>query len=89
MIIMKSKDVYMGHELNMGKDKPRLIGILFAVFNYEEKGEMMSVPIPKLATEIPVIKIPNNIGIVIKSTQLDGFIPLIDKKLEEQESKKT
>jgi hypothetical protein len=30
--------------------------------------------------------IPNNLGIVIKFTELDVFIPLIDKLLNEQKS---
>jgi hypothetical protein len=88
VFLYESKDVFLGRELNMGKDKPRLAGILSDVFAYEEHGEMKSMPIPTIEKKIPITRIPNNLGIVIKSTQLDGFIPLIDKKLEEQKLKK-
>lgn len=44
---------------------------------------MKSIPIPTLKKQIPSMNIPNNLGIVIKSTELNGFIPLIDKKLIE------
>ena len=30
------------------------------------------------------MSMPNNLGVVIKSTELEGFIPVIDKKLEDE-----
>lgn len=46
---------------------------------------MKRVPIPTVKEKtVPVMSIPNNIGVVIKSTELDGFIPIIDKKLKEE-----
>lgn len=68
----------------MGKDKPRLVGILSEIYAYQVNGEMKSEPIPTTKKKIPVTEIPNNLGIVIKSTELDGFILLIDKKLAEK-----
>jgi hypothetical protein len=87
VFLYEYKELFLGQELNMGKDKPRLAGILSEVYAYEQGGEMKSIPIPTIKKKIPVMKIPNNLGIVIKSTELDGFIPLIDKKLTEQSLK--
>jgi len=44
---------------------------------------MKSIPIPTVKKQIPVVNIPNNLGIVIKSKELDGSIPLIDRKISE------
>lgn len=71
----------------MGKDRPRLVGVLSQVFHQEQQGEMVSMPIATLMKKVPFFRIPNNLGIVIKSTELEGFIPLIDKILKEQRSK--
>jgi hypothetical protein len=77
-------DIMMGEELNMGKDKPRLAGILYGSYTHQQQGVMKSIPIPTNKKKVPVIYIPNNIGIVIKSSKLNESIPLIDKKLLEQ-----
>ena len=50
---------------------------------------MVSIPIPTAKKEVPLVSIPNNRGIVIKSIELDGFILLIDKLLKEQSTKTT
>ncbi len=83
------KEIFLGEELNMGKHRPRLIGILSGVYQHQQYGEMKSTPIPTIKNKIPLVNIPNNLGIVIKSTELDGFIPLIDKTLKEQENIKS
>ena len=74
----------MGEELNMSKVKPRLVGILYGSFAHQQKGIMKSIPIPTSKKKVPMMDTSNNLGIVIKSTELDGFIPLIDSKLTEQ-----
>ena len=84
VVLYKKNDIMLGQDLNLGKDKPRLLGILYGVFQHLEKGTMECVPIPTARKKVPVIHVPNNIGIAIKSTQLDGFIPLIDKKLSDE-----
>jgi hypothetical protein len=45
---------------------------------------MERVPTPKVKKKVPVMSIPNNLGIVIKSTELEGFIPVVDKKLKDE-----
>jgi hypothetical protein len=83
VFLYEYKEIMMGEELILGKDKPRLVGILNGSFAHQEKGIMKSIPIPTSKKQVPMIDIPNNLGIVIKSTELDGFIPLIDSKLAE------
>ena len=73
----------LGQDLNLGKDKPRLAGILSKIYAYPQSGEMKVVPIPTVK-KIPFMEIPNNLGVAIKSIELDNFIPLIDKLLQEQ-----
>ena len=81
------KDLMLGQDLNLGKDKPRLAGILSEIYGYQQNGEMKSVPIPTVKKKkMPFTEIPNNLGIVIKSTELDGFIPIIDSNLSRRNS---
>jgi hypothetical protein len=82
VFLYEYKEIMMGEELILGKDKPRLVGILYGSFAHQQKGIMKSIPIPTSKKKVPMIDIPNNLG--IKSTELDGFIPLIDSKLAEQ-----
>ena len=49
---------------------------------------MKGLPIPTVKENIPVVNIPNNLGIVIKSKKLDGFISIIDQKISENGSVK-
>jgi len=49
-------------------------------------GFKTSLPIPTVNKNIPVMNIPNNLGIIIKSKELDGFIPIIDRKISENRS---
>jgi hypothetical protein len=84
VFLYKREKVMWGHELNLGLDKPRLAGIIYAVFRHREEGKMERIPIPTVKNKVPVMSIPNNLGLAIKSTELDGFIPVIDKKLEEE-----
>jgi hypothetical protein len=88
VFLYENKDVMLGQDLNLGKDRPRLAGILSDIFAYQQDGEMKSIPIPTIKKNTPVTEIPNNLGVVIKSSELDGFIPLIDKKLAEQKNMK-
>lgn len=86
VFLYQNKDMFLGQDLNLGKHRPRLVGILSHVFHQEQKGDMISIPIPTVKKQVPLVKIPNNLGVVIKSSQLDGFIPLIDKLLKDQKS---
>lgn len=86
VFLFEYKDIMSGRELNLGKDKPRLVGILYAYLAHHEDGYMKLVLIPTVKRNIPIIKIPNNLGVVIKSKELDGFIPLIDRKISENRS---
>jgi V8-like Glu-specific endopeptidase len=84
VFLYRREKVMRGEELNLGLDKPRLVGIIYAVFLHQQEGEMKRMPIPTVKNKVPVMSIPNNLGLAIKSTELDGFIPVIDKKLEEE-----
>lgn len=88
VFLYEYKEVRLGQDLNLGKHRPRLVGILSEVFYQEQKGEMITVPIPTVKKKVPIFSIPNNLAIVIKSTELNGFIPLIDKLLNEQKGKR-
>ncbi len=79
--------VFLGQDLNSGKHLPRLVGILSSGYLHQANGEMKNIPIPTLYKKVPLVNIPNHLGIVIKSTELDGFIPVIDMIIKEQESK--
>src|SRR5918996_4033961 len=83
VFLFEYKDIMLGRDLNLGKDKPRLVGILYGCYLHQQAGYMKSIPIPTVKKQIPVINIPNNLGIVIKSKELDGFISLIDRKISE------
>jgi hypothetical protein len=80
VFLFEYKEIMSGHELNLGKDKPRLVGILYGCYLHQQEGYMKSIPIPipTVKKNIPVVNLPNNLGIVIKSKELDGFIPIID-----------
>ena len=65
----------MGEELNMSKDKPRLVGILYGSFAHQQKGIMKSIPIPTSKKKVPIVDTSNNLGIVIKSTGARWFYP--------------
>lgn len=84
VFLYNREKVMWGQELNLGLDKPRLVGIIYAVFLHEEMGEMKRIPIPTVKSKVPVMSMPNNLGVVIKSTELEGFIPVIDKKLKDE-----
>lgn len=45
---------------------------------------MKRIPIPTVKSKVSVMSMPNNLGVVIKSTELEGFIPVIDKKLKDE-----
>ena len=87
VFLYNPQNIFLGQDLNMAKHLPRLVGILSSVHVHKTYGEMKSIPIPTLYKEVPFIQIPNNLGIVIKSTELDKFIPVIDKIIKEAESK--
>ena len=44
----------MGEELNISKDKPRLVGILYGSFAHQQKGIMKSIPIPTSKKKVPM-----------------------------------
>jgi hypothetical protein len=48
------------------------------VYHHQQFGEMKTIPIPT-KMKAPLTNIPNNLGVVIKGTEIDGFIPLMSK----------
>jgi hypothetical protein len=80
--------IMLGQDLNKGKHRPRLAGILSKVFHHPEKGKYRSIPIPARIKKEPYVEIPNNLGVVIRCTELDGFISLIDEALDKSKNDK-
>ena len=51
----------------------KLLGILSSGFEHTINGEIKVVQVPTQNISVPVSKLPNNLGIVIKASQLDAF----------------
>lgn len=55
------------------------LGILYAGPQYSAEGEIKIVDIPTKKDTIAVSEIPMNLGYVIKSKNLNGFLPILEK----------
>jgi len=63
----------------LGSSRIKLLGILYAGPQYTVTGEIKIVAVPTQNVPIAVSHIPNNLGIVIKSSKLDAFEALFPK----------
>jgi hypothetical protein len=87
VFLYKYSDVMVGADLDLGKDKPRLAGILSSGFMHSETGELKSIPIPTVKkNKVFEVSFPNNLGVVIKHTELEGFIPTINEKIKQYQN---
>ena len=71
-------DSAVGRDLKLGAAK-FLIGIVYAYYKYSASGELVKSLIPSSSKLIVDTPIPNGLGLVIKSTEILKFEPLINK----------
>ena len=57
----------------IGKSRVKLLGILYAVARCTINGEIKVIQVPTQNISVPVSTIPNNLGMVIKASQLEAF----------------
>ena len=63
----------------MGGSRVKLIGILYAGPQYTVEGEVQIVEVPVLQKPIVLSNIPNNLGLVIRSSKLVEFEDLFSE----------
>lgn len=63
--------------MNIGAARIKLMGVLFAGPQHTADGKIVVVNVPTVQVPVPVITIPNNLGIVIKASRLHDFEHLI------------
>jgi len=69
-------------------DRLKFIGIVYAVAQHTVTGEMKIVDIPTINRPISIVRVPNNLGVVIKAEQLNDFENILLIKLNKEENKK-
>lgn len=73
----------------VGRGRLKLLGILYAGPQYQVTGEVKVVTVPTQNIPISISTIPNNLGICIKSGQLQVFEDLFQKALAEAQVNNT
>ncbi|MDO9537840.1 MAG: serine protease [Thermoplasmata archaeon] len=68
--------------MTIGPNRLKLLGILYAGPQHTVSGEIKIVTIPTQNVPVAISSIPNNLGIVIKATQLEDFEQFFQKVLE-------
>lgn len=66
----------IGNTLYAGS-RVKLIGIVYAVAQHTVSGDLKIIDVPAQKLPIPITQIPNNLGVVIKATELSGFEQLL------------
>lgn len=56
-----------------------LLGVLYAGHMHTTVGEIKAVPIPTATTNVPLSRIPNNLGICIHASRILEFAPVLEK----------
>lgn len=69
-----------------GKYQVKLLGVLYAVHLHETEGDIQFVPVPTTEKAVVISRMPNNLGLVIRATRLDDFLPLITKEMTSSKS---
>ncbi|MGD0625720.1 MAG: serine protease [Thermodesulfobacteriota bacterium] len=64
----------------LGTSRIKLLGILYAGPQYTVTGEIQIVTVPTVQLPVAVSPIPNNLGIIIKSSKLNDFESLFGQK---------
>jgi len=63
----------------IGPNRVKLMGVLYAGPQYTAEGEIAIVNVPTVQRPVVLSNIPNNLGIVIKSTKLLDFDPILQR----------
>lgn len=70
--------------LVIGPSRVKLLGVLYAGTQHTVSGEIKVVQVPTQNVAVPVSSIPNNLGIVIKASQLAAFERIFEKVVSQQ-----
>lgn len=71
-------------KLKIGAPRVMFLGVLYAGPQLTVTGEIKVVTIPNIQQVLPISRIPNNLGYIIKSECLLDFIPIIEAMLSAQ-----
>lgn len=66
--------------INMGSLRIKLLGILYAGPQHTATGEIKVINVPTAQQPIAISRIPNNLGLIIKSFVLDDFETILEQK---------
>lgn len=69
----------------IGPSRLKLLGILYAGPQHTVTGEIKIIEVPTQNVPLAVSTIPNNLGMVIKSTKLDAFETMFQKIVESEQ----
>ena len=70
--------------LVIGPSRVKLLGVLYAGPQHSVSGEIRVVQVPTQNVPVAVSSIPNNLGIVIKSSQLTAFDRIFEKEVSQR-----
>ena len=70
--------------LVIGPSRVKLLGVLYAGTQHTVSGEIKVVQVPTQNTAVSISSIPNNLGIVIKASQLAAFDRIFEKAASQQ-----
>ena len=70
--------------LVIGPSRVKLLGVLYAGTQHTVSGEIKVVQVPTQNAAVSVSSIPNNLGIVIKASQLAAFDRIFEKAVSQQ-----
>ena len=71
-------------DLKIGPSRVKLLGALYAGPQHTVSGEIKIIQVPTQHVAVPVSSIPNNLGMVIKSSQLAAFERIFEKAASQQ-----
>ena len=61
-----------------------LIGILFGVYQHKATGDIVVEDIPTTQKSTAVSQIPNNLGLVVKSSRILDFEPILREIIQKE-----
>lgn len=67
----------------------KLLGINYAVYTHTAEGDITIKKTPTTSKPITETQVPNNLGIIIKSTKIIDFLPKIEEFIKKNELKKS
>lgn len=70
--------------LVIGPSRVKLLGVLYAGTQHTVSGEIKVVQVPTQKAAVSISSIPNNLGIVIKASQLAAFDRIFEKAVSQQ-----